>query len=220
MFWRSLAQVAAVRASKLRRVRPDRLALPLAALVALALAAPAHAAFDWQTNVVDYAFQPSEQKIAVGDSVTWHFTVAGHTSASLRGQPDSWRSIASGTNTAGDAFTHVFNTPGRYQYICTTHSFMRGVVEVGTDTVVKSVGALRTRRFGHRVRIGFRLREPARVRYKLRGPSGRSVKLGRLDTGRHRFTLRRLKSGTYRGVLTVVDDFDKKITRRNFFVIP
>ena len=31
--------------------------------------------------------------------------------------------------------------------------------------------------------------------------------------------MRRLKRGTYRGVLTVVDDFDKKITPRNFFVI-
>jgi hypothetical protein len=35
----------------------------------------------------------------------------------------------------------------------------------------------------------------------------------------HSFTLRRLKRGTHRGVLTVVDDFDKKITPRNFFVI-
>jgi hypothetical protein len=45
------------------------------------------------------------------------------------------------------------------------------------------------------------------------------VKVGRRDTGRHGFTLRRLKRGSYRGVLTVVDDFDKKITPRNFFVV-
>ena len=45
------------------------------------------------------------------------------------------------------------------------------------------------------------------------------MKKGRLDAGRHSFTLKRLKKGTYRGKLTVVDDFDKKITPKNFFVI-
>ena len=45
------------------------------------------------------------------------------------------------------------------------------------------------------------------------------MKKGRLDAGPHSFTLKRLKKGTYRGMLTVVDDFDKKITPNNFFVI-
>jgi plastocyanin len=206
--------------SKLTRMRPRRGALPLAVALSLALAAPAHAAFDWQTGVVDYEFQPSDQKIAVGDSVTWNFTVAGHTSASVAGQAESWESIDEGTNAAGDTFTHVFNRPGRYQYVCTVHrTFMKGVVEVGTDTVVNSIADFRTKRFGRRARIGFRLREPATVKYRLRGPSRRTVKLGRLAKGRHSFTVRRLKRGTYRGVLTVVDDFDKKITPKNFFVI-
>jgi hypothetical protein len=69
------------------------------------------------------------------------------------------------------------------------------------------------------VKLSFLLNEPATVTYRLKGPSRRTVKLGRLAKGRHSFTLRRLKRGTYRGVLTVVDDFDKKITPRNFFVI-
>jgi plastocyanin len=206
--------------SKLTRVRPSRLALPLAAVLSLALAAPA-AANDWPVEVAaDFTFKPAELKIAVGDSVTWNFTAAGHTSASVAGQPDSWQSIDDGTNAVGDTFPHVFNTPGRYQYVCTVHrSFMKGVVEVGTDTVIDSIDGLRTKRFGHRARIGFRLNEPATVKYRLRGPSRRLVKLGRLTKGRHSFTLRRLKRGSYRGVLTVVDDFDKKVTRRNFFVI-
>jgi hypothetical protein len=31
--------------------------------------------------------------------------------------------------------------------------------------------------------------------------------------------LRRLARGTYRGTLTLADDFDKKVTPRNFFVV-
>ena len=63
------------------------------------------------------------------------------------------------------------------------------------------------------------LNEPATVRYSLKGPSRRTVKLGRIQPGTHAFTLRRLKRGKYRGVLTVVDNFDKKITPRNSFVV-
>ena len=200
-------------------MRPKRLALPLAVLFALLPAAPA-AAFDWTTNVVDFEFQPAQRKIAVGDSVTWHFQIAGHTTTSVGGQPDSWNSISSGTNDAGTTYTHVFNTPGRYQYVCIPHrDFMKGVIEVGTDAVADSVSRFRSKRTGRRVKISFVLNEPATVRYSLKGPSRRTVKRGRLATGAHSFTVRRLKLGTYRGVLTVVDDFDKKVTPRNFFVI-
>jgi plastocyanin len=200
-------------------MRPIRLALALAVLTWLAIAAPA-AAFDWRTNVVDFSFEPDERRIALGDSVTWTFSAAGHTSTSVGGQPDSWKSVGEGTNAAGTTYTHVFNTPGRYQYVCTPHkAFMRGVIEVGTDTVTDTLSKFRSKRTGRRVRLSFLLNEPATVRYKLRGPSRRTVRRGRLDAGPHSFTLRRLKRGTYRGVLTAVDDFDKKETPRNFFVI-
>ena len=200
-------------------MRPKRLALPLAVLFALLPAAPA-AAFDWTTNVVDFEFQPAQRKIAIGDSVTWQFQIAGHTTTSVGGQPDSWSSVSSGTNDAGTTYTHVFNTPGRYQYICIPHrDFMKGVIEVGTDAVVDSVSRFRSKRTGKRVKVSFVLNEPATVRYSLKGPSRRTVKRGRMATGAHSFTVRRLKRGTYRGVLTVVDDFDKKTTPRNFFVI-
>jgi plastocyanin len=200
-------------------MRPNRLALPLALVLSLVLAAPA-AAVDWNTGVVDFEFQPKERKINLGDSVTWDFKVEGHTSASVGGQPDSWKSIEDGVNPAGTSFTHVFNTPGRFQYVCVQHrDFMKGVIEVGMDAVVDSVDDFSSKRTGNRVRISFLLNEPATVRYSLKGPSRRTVRKGRLAEGRHSFTLRRLKRGTYRGVLTVVDDFDKKITPRNFFVI-
>ena len=67
--------------------------------------------------------------------------------------------------------------------------------------------------------LSFLLNEPATVTYRLKGPSPITVRRGGLDDGRHSFTLRRLKRGKYRGVLTAVDNFDKKITPRNFFVI-
>jgi plastocyanin len=201
-------------------MRLNRLLMPLALLLPLALASPA-AAFDWQVSVVDYEFQPAERQIAVGDSVTWNFTVAGHTSTSNRGQPDSWKSSPNGgTSAAGDTLTKTFNTPGRYQYVCIPHqSFMKGVIQVGSDTVVDSLDNFKSKRTGSRVKLSFRLNEPATVTYKLKGPSRRTVKRGRLTAGQHSFTVRRLKRGTYRGVLTVVDDFDKKITPRNFLVI-
>jgi len=197
----------------------QRLLIPLAVLTPLALASPA-VAFDWPTEVVDFEFKPAERRIALGDSVSWNFTAGGHTSTSLRGQPDSWNSVPAGTNAAGSSYTKVFNTPGRYQYMCIPHqSFMKGVIEVGTDEVVDSLDNFKSKRTGKRVRLSFLLNEPAIVTYRLKGPTRRTVKRGRLDAGTHSFTLRRLKRGTYRGVLTVVDDFDKKITPRNFFVI-
>jgi plastocyanin len=204
----------------LARVSPNRLVFPLAVLVCLVLAAPAAASFDWKTSVVDFEFQPDAHKIDVGDTVTWNFTVNGHTSASLSGQPDSWRSAGSGTNPAGTSFTHQFNTPGKYQYVCLQHrSFMKGTIEVGTDAVLDSIDNFKTKRKGHTAKVSFLLNEAAKVTYKLSGPSKRTVKQGRLDAGKHSFTLKRLKKGSYRGKLTVVDDFDKKVTPRNSFVI-
>lgn len=201
-------------------MRPHRPAFPLAILLSLVLAAPAGAAFDWKTQVIDFEFQPAERKISVGDTVTWNFQVGGHTSASVGGQPDSWKSIATGTNAAGTSYTRQFDTPGKFQYVCLQHrAFMKGSIEVGTDAVIDSIDKFRTKRIGNRVKISFLLNEPAKVTYKLSGPSRRTVKKGRLEAGTHSFTLKRLKKGTYRGKLTVVDDFDKTITPRNFFVI-
>ena len=200
-------------------MRSRRLAIPLALLVALACASPAAAA-DWTTEVVDFEFKPAERKIALGDSITWNFTAGGHTTKSAPGQPDSWVSIREGANPAGTLYPHTFNTPGRFQYYCVQHKdFMKGVIEVGTDAVVDSLDDFKSKRTGKRVKLSFLLNEAATVTYSLKGPTRRTVKRGRLEAGTHSFTLRRLRRGKYRGVLTVVDDFDKKTTPRNFFVI-
>jgi plastocyanin len=201
------------------RVPAARLVVPLAVALGLLVASPA-GALDYQTNIIDFSFKPKEQNVAPGDAVTWTFSEEGHTVASVRGQADSWKSADDAPNPMGTTYTHVFNTPGKFQYICLQHKdFMKGVVVVGTDIVADTIDAFRTRRTGNRVKIGFVLNEPATVKYTLKGPSRRTVKRGLLAKGRHSFTVRRLRPGSYRGVLTVVDDFDKKVTPRNSFVI-
>lgn len=198
-------------------MRTIRLALPLALLTALAVASPA-AATEWRVDARDYEFVTAFQHVEVGDSVAWNFQNDGHTSTSVAGQAERWDS---GSVAAGGVFRHTFTRPGKYQYICIPHQTfpMKGTIEVGSDTVADSVGNLRSKRIGNRVRLSFRLNEPATVRYSLRGPTRRTVRLGRLAPGARSFTVRRLRRGTYRGVLTAVDNFDKKNISRNLFVI-
>jgi plastocyanin len=199
-------------------MRPHRLLLPLTAILALVLSSPA-VAFDWPVEVVDYEFRPAERKIAVGDTVIWSFTNGGHTTTAARGQADKWNS-GPATSEAGTTYQKTFNTPGRFQYICIPHaSFMKGTIEVGEDAERDTVDNFKGTRRGDNVKISFTLNEAAKVTYKLKGPSRRTVERGRLDAGRHSFRVRNLRNGEYRGTLTLVDDFDKKATPKNFFVI-
>lgn len=199
-------------------MRPHRLLLPLTAILALVLSSPA-VAFDWPVEVVDYEFRPAERKIAVGDTVIWSFTNGGHTTTAARGQADKWNS-GPATSEAGTTYQKTFNTPGRFQYICIPHaSFMKGTIEVGEDAETDTVDNFKGTRRGDNVKISFTLNEAAKVTYKLKGPSRRTVERGRLDAGRHSFRVRNLRKGEYRGTLTLMDDFDKKATPKNFFVI-
>jgi hypothetical protein len=96
---------------------------------------------------------------------------------------------------------------------------MKGTIEVGEDAERDTVDNFKGTRRGDNIKISFKLNEAAKVTYKLKGPSRRTVERGRLDAGRHSFRMRNLRKGQYRGTLTLVDDFDKKATRRSFFVI-
>ena len=180
--------------------------------------APAAWARDWKIDAVDWQFAPPQKEIQVGDSVTWNFTVAGHTSTSDSGQAESWNSAPKGSNPAGSSYTHTFTKPGRFSYYCIPHqAFMTGVIEVKAGAALAS---LTTTRRGHGVGLRFRLRSPARVVYRLSGPSPRKVTRKSLDAGIHRLRLRRLRSGAYHGVLTAIDHKGAKSRRRDSFRIP
>jgi plastocyanin len=198
-------------------MRPHRLLpLPLAVLLALAAAAPAAAA-EWTIDVTDFQFTPATRQVEVGDKVVWRFHDGGHTTTSKSGQAEQWDSQL---RNGGGLYEHTFTRPGRYEYVCTPHaSFMSGVIEVGGDAVARTVDGFRTRRRGRSVTVSVTLNEPAVLTYKLRGPTRRTVKRGRLPAGEHSFKLKRLAKGRYRGTLTLRDDFDNRTTRRNSFRI-
>jgi plastocyanin len=196
-----------------------RLALaPLALLVALSAAAPASAA-ERAVNVVQFSFQPETLQIDPGDRVTWTFSEPGHTTTANSGQAESWDS-GPDTNDANTTFSHTFDTPGRFGYICIPHgSFMTGVVQVGRDEFPKSQRSFKQTRRGNSITMRFRLVEPAKVTAKLRGPTRRSVTRRRLEAGRHSIKFARLRDGRYRGTVSFVDDFRKKSVVRTSAVI-
>jgi plastocyanin len=195
-----------------RRLLP----VPFVVLLAAAAAAPASAA-EVEVGVVDYDFAPATRTIAVGDTVIWRFSGSlQHTATSNRGQAERWNS---GSRSSG-TFRKTFNRPGRFQYVCTPHaSFMRGTIQVGRDRVRKTVDAFRTRPSGSNVRVSFELNEPATVSFGLRGAERRTLRRGRLGTGRHSFTVRNLDAGSYRGTLSLADDFDKRSSAQKSFTI-
>jgi plastocyanin len=196
----------------MRRLLP----LPLAVLLALAAALPATAA-EWNVEALNFRFAPATQHVAVGDTVTWRFVDGGHSATSRPGQAEQWDS---GTRGAGAIYRHTFTRPGRYEYVCTPHeNFMTGVIEVGGDAVARTLSAFSVKPRGRSVTVRVRLNEAARVTYKVRGASRRTVRRGRLAAGTHRFRVKRLAHGRYRGTLTVEDDFDNRTTRRNRFRI-
>jgi plastocyanin len=198
-------------------MRPPRLPLLVLTLACALLTAPPAMAGDWTVEVTDFEFTPTERRIEVGDKVIWRFHEGGHTTTSRAGQAEGWDSDY---RSGGDVYEHVFTKPGRYTYVCTPHdSFMTGVIQVGDEPAVQALEGFRTQRRGKSVTVSFTLNEAARVSYRLRGPSRRNVKRGRLEPGRHRFKLRRLARGRYRGALKAVDDFGTTITRRKSFVI-
>jgi plastocyanin len=200
------------------RLRP----LPLLTLGLLfAMSAPATAA-EVSVDVIDFAFAPKERQIAPGDRVTWTFSDGAHTTTAVRGQAERWDSSPGPNrfNAAGDRFSHTFERPGRFQYMCIPHaSFMKGTIVVGKDEVRNTIGRVETVRRGDSVTVRFNLNEAAKVTYKLRGADRRSASRRRLRPGRRSITIRSLDPGEYRGTLTAVDDFDKRDTARSSFEI-
>jgi plastocyanin len=64
-------------------------------------------------------------KVTAGSEVTW--VNKDGVAHNVIGDEDSFRSE---TLNEDDTFTYTFSTPGRFEYVCTFHPGMEGVVEV------------------------------------------------------------------------------------------
>jgi len=87
--------------------------------------------------MVEFAFEPANVTINVGDTVTW--TNNGdivHTATST--EPSG--AFDSGLVNPGETFAHTFDAPGTYQYICSVHPNMMGTVVVQPETPQTQTG--------------------------------------------------------------------------------
>lgn len=73
----------------------------------------------------DIAFKPGEITVEVGDTVTWRFEDKG-IPHDVTAKDDSFKSETMDAGT----FRHTFDEPGKYEYLCSLHPAMKGVVEV------------------------------------------------------------------------------------------
>jgi plastocyanin len=204
----------------MRTMRSHRLLLlSLSSTIALLAAAPATATDVGVDVTSSFTFSPKVRTIAVGDTVTWNWQSDGHTTTSGKNQPESWNSRL---RDSGATFAHTFTHPGRYQYICNPPESigMKGTIVVGTDTVKKTLaGRPKAKPRGSTVTVSFKLSEPAVVTYKLKGRSKKTVKKGRLKTGKHSFKVKHLKAGRYHATLSLSDDFDNASSSKGSFRI-
>ncbi len=77
--------------------------------------------------ITNFAFDPVDLTIAVGDSVRWtNMDASPHTVTAGDGSFDS------GMLSNGQSFTFVFSTAGTFPYVCQFHSNMSAVIYVGT----------------------------------------------------------------------------------------
>jgi plastocyanin len=102
-------------------------------LLALAYA-PSSAATTHDVSIKDFAFQPGNLSISVGDTVTWtnNDSFTSHTTTS---DTKVWDS---GALDNGQSFSHTFNEAGTYTYMCTIHTSMRGTITVSEGTLPTS----------------------------------------------------------------------------------
>jgi len=106
-----------------------------AALVAMGPAPAVTTQEDQVVQISDKAFQPDKLVIKVGDRVTWkNGDFSDHTVTDI-GRPSepgtqSKSEFDSGVLKPGQAWSHEFTQEGNFQYHCTIHPKMIGVVIV------------------------------------------------------------------------------------------
>src|SRR3954447_19556286 len=105
-------------------------------IATLALASPAVA--DPATIAWDNG-SDTTSSIKQGEAVTWDVLDSGHNVDVYQG-PETFKST-SGKDAAGTKFSHVFNKPGTYKFICDYHSSMKGTITVAAVQSAPSGGS-------------------------------------------------------------------------------
>jgi plastocyanin len=88
---------------------------------------PAAWAGDASVNIDNFTFTPAQITVAAGTKVTWSNRDDIPHTVTDASNPRAFKSPPLDT---GDAFSHVFSTPGTYRYFCSLHPHMQGVVLV------------------------------------------------------------------------------------------
>jgi plastocyanin len=199
--------------------------ITLAVLAFGALAAPAQAA---DVTIKNFAFMPSSITIGQGDTVNW--TWAGpdtnHSVTAKAGQADSFDSDPGKTPSSldhppGDTFSHTFNTPGTFNYMCKVHSFMSGKVIVngpaGPDTTapkfskVSATGGRKCKKGqknckGRATVLRFKLSEAATVGVKVPKHKAANVtRSGKAGSNTIKFSTSKLPPGKWTLNLSATD---------------
>ena len=96
---------------------------------------------------------------------------------------------------------------------------MKGTIVVGSDTVKTTVGKVSAKVKGTKATISFKLNEAAAGTLKLTGAAKRTVKVKRLKAGKQTIVVKKLKAGSYKAALSLSDDFDNKVTKKQSFKV-
>lgn len=78
--------------------------------------------------IEDFLFSPSTITVTLGAAVRW--TNNGFFAHTTTAQDLLWDS---GALTSGNSFTHTFNQPGTFDYVCSIHPEMQGKVIVEVE---------------------------------------------------------------------------------------
>lgn len=181
----------------------------IAVAVAFVVVPAADAATTAQVGIADFRFSPSYTRVEPGDSVRWTQRGSVHTVTSRKGAPESFNS---GDLSTGAMFEMTFLVAGRFPYHCTIHPEMRGVVQVGADTVAPKPTKLKASLGESNARVSFRLAEASKVSATLATKSKprkvlRRAKARNLQDGSRSLTVRTsgLAAGKYRVTVKAVD---------------
>lgn len=75
--------------------------------------------------IVDFAFEPAQLSVSVGDTITW--TNEGQAPHTVRWQDGEPESAELGN---GDTYERTFSSAGSFPYVCGIHSDMTGTITV------------------------------------------------------------------------------------------